>query len=227
VSTTNWLRDLDATIDNLVSNEAPILSRIVQGKLGPHEVQAVARRHYAEVRTFIDIKLPSRLRLCPHDESRAKSYFSSLYIEEQGNFVPGANHAHIMADFCISIGIESSALEREFEGYWPNYRSILLEPPSIGAMVRELAVSYTWESMIHRVAEPLRILVDRASSDYGLTEHQKRYFPGHLDADEDHQDLARDTLAFYSNNQTNRELIEASVRRTLLAENPWTLPLNA
>ncbi|GAB6987908.1 iron-containing redox enzyme family protein [Nocardioides pyridinolyticus] len=218
--------ELDVYIDELVQTEAPIIRDIANGTVDLRDLPFIARRHYAEVRTFIDVKLPSRLRICPFEDYRAKAYFSALYVEEQGEFQPGRNHAHLFATFCQAIGLTEQELVAEFEGYWPNYSYLLMAPPSESLVLNELAISYSWESMIRRIAEPLQQVLAKIAGERSISDNDLEYFPGHIELDEEHEQMAREALANYATTDERRAFIIEATRRTLVEANPWVLPLH-
>jgi len=144
------LKDFSANIRQHADDcyrQMPLMNAILGGKLTQEELRKHARRHYAEIRTFIDFKLPERLRICPHDAYSAKKFFWDIYCEEQGNFVPGKNHAELFKPFCYKLGITDEELDDEYAAYWPHYRDMLSAVTSRPALVRELAISFAWETI--------------------------------------------------------------------------------
>jgi hypothetical protein len=63
-------------------------------------------------------------------------------------------------------------------------------PSSERQTLLELATSYSWKSMIRRITEPLQELVDDVAQKFGLSADQLEYFPGHIELDEDHEQMA-------------------------------------
>ena len=104
------------TIDNSVRDEItdhlakcldrmPILNELCDRSFPQEKITQVALLHYAETKTFVNIKNPARLYLCPHEANEAKKYFCYLYREEQGNFKPGENHADLLKPVCYDVGL--------------------------------------------------------------------------------------------------------------------------
>lgn len=219
----DW-NDLTDYVDQCVS-DAPVLKDLGHRELNLDETKQLARRHYAEIRTFIDLKLPARMRLCPHDAYRAKKFFWSIYREEQGDFKPGRSHAEVFKLFCAGVGLSDAELYAEYSGYWPNYQYLLDEPPSLEALVRELAVSYAWESIILRIAGPLTRTLNTIATTHRLTAEQLSYFPDHIEVDQEHGALALEVLNHYASTEALQELSLTAIRKTLVERNPWILPL--
>jgi len=225
VATLSEWPELSSFVDTCMA-EAPVLSEF--GAMEPSITLAanLAKRHYAEVRTFTDLKLPCRMRICPHDAHLAKKFFWEIYQEEQGGFEPGKNHAEVFRAFCLDVGLTEEILEDEYQGYWPNYAYLLTEPPSMTALVRELAVSYAWESAIARVAPQLQKLLDSVLQELGREDVDVRYFDEHVVLDVHHAEMAADVLVAYAVTEDLRDVAKASIRDTLVTQNPWMLPLH-
>jgi pyrroloquinoline quinone (PQQ) biosynthesis protein C len=167
------------------------------------------------------------MRLCPSNAIRAKEFFWTIYGEEQGRFVIERNHATVFKRFCNAIGIDDQTLEREYEGYWPNFRYLLTEPPSTTAVVRELAISYAWESAIATIADPLGATVVRLQNELEVASEDLRYFSDHLVIDESHAERALSALTTYLADDDLIRFALSSIHRTLIDENPWRLTLVA
>jgi len=208
---------------------APILSDVLAGRLEQQDIVFIAVRHYAEIRTFIDIKLPSRMRLCPLEAASAKKFFAHVYCEEQGDFVAGADHASLFERFCIALDIGRDVLESEFQRYWPNYQNLLNESPSRRVVLRELAISYAWESVAPRIAGPLTksvaAVVDQMKLAGTYRDAAEEYFAEHIEIDESHGKEALEALLDYVDTDEDMEFAGEHIRRTLTTENPWVLPL--
>jgi pyrroloquinoline quinone (PQQ) biosynthesis protein C len=198
--------------------KAPVLGQFLQGKLRQEDLKAIALRFYAEVRTFVDLKLPCRMRLCPHDAVIGKKYFWEIYKEEQGDFMPGKNHAEWFKSFCAVLELSGEDLEREYKAYVPRYSYLLTEEPSYEAMIRELAISYAWETTI-LVAGPrvIQVLIDKLR----LHESQLDYFTGHLVVDEGHSELALNALKAYVTTSATMETARRAVHNDLVVSHVW------
>jgi pyrroloquinoline quinone (PQQ) biosynthesis protein C len=200
---------------------APGIAELISGDLSLEAAIGYARRHYAEVRTFVDLKLPCRLRLCPADATDAKAYFWRLYEAEQGFFEPGSNHAEVFGRFCGQLGISRESLEDEWRHYWPNYSYLLVEPPSVECLVRELSVSYAWESMMELVGPSVMNLADKL---LGAGKSNYEYFTGHLEFDEGHSNEALGLLKQFASNPALKEVAISSAHDALFIKSPFVLP---
>ncbi|MGX1884889.1 iron-containing redox enzyme family protein [Streptomyces sp. NPDC055287] len=196
----------------------PALKAVSKGEVDAEDLKGLARRFYAEIRTFLDLKLPARMRLCPHDAYAAKKYFWQIYEEEQGGFKPGRNHAQWFKTFCTSIGLTDAELEAEYEAYWPRYSYLLTEKPSRDAVVRELAVSYAWEAVIGIVGEEVLATLKQL----GYDDTQLSYFSGHLEVDEGHSALALSILQAYVTDAPTMRVARQAVHDDVIVSNPWT-----
>lgn len=218
-----WSHDYELLVTEALG-EAPVLSDLRQGRVPAADPKIVLRRHYAEVRTALDLKLPSRIRLCPADAFTAKRFFWKLYAEEQGEFVGDANHANLFAVFCRSLGVTDDELETEFAGYWPNYTYLLTEQPSHAILVRELTISCVWESVILRLGPNYLEAIRTA---FASTDDELRYFTVHETDDANHSVAALNVLKEYVYDETDIATVQATIRDTLVLKNPWTLEPSA
>ncbi len=200
--------------------EVALVNSIASGALPPGELVGCARRHYAEVRTFIELKLPERLRLCPPHAYSAKRFFWEIYREEHGDFVDGRNHAELFKPVCHKLGISDDELEAEFNSYWPHYRWMLAAEPSHQIMVRELAVSYAWESFIINLGPGLTAAL---RSHYGFTDRELLYFKLHSSVDDEHSAAALDTLSEYVTDERLEGWATEAITDSLLRRNYFTL----
>ncbi|MGE4649338.1 MAG: iron-containing redox enzyme family protein, partial [Myxococcota bacterium] len=125
---------------------------VVKGRLSRPQLRSAAQRYYAEVRTFVDLKLPERLRLCPSDALRARRFLAEIYAEEHGNFEPGRDHPALWARFCHALGIGERELEDEYRSYSARFRYLREREPSRENLVTELATMAAWESVVPRLA---------------------------------------------------------------------------
>lgn len=190
-----------------------IINAMLEGALTHQELVKYAKRHYAEVRTFIDLKLPSRLRICPHNANSAKRFFWDIYYEEQGNFEEGKNHADLFKPVCHKLGITDEELELEFNNYYPNYNFMLTIPPSYPALVRELAISYAWESLLTKLGDKM---VHSLKNDYGFEAGDILYFTVHTNVDQEHSQHALNILTEYVTNRTLEHVAFEAITDSLI-----------
>jgi len=211
-----WVR-FDEHVDECLAH-APIFGELLRGSLPNSALREVSIRYYAEVRTFIDLKLPSRIRLCPHEASHAKQFFAHLYVEEQGDFATGKNHAQLFASFCATLGVTQQELDAEYERYWPRYSYLLTESPSPQGMIRELSISCAWESVIVRIGDTL---MRSLSDNYGFSDEQLDYFRLHVQVDQSHAAEAQRVLRHYVTDEQLMALAKKAVYDDLIEGSPW------
>lgn len=208
---------------------SPVLSTLGE-VASPDDMRILAKRHYAEVRTFIDLKLPSRMRLCSVGAADAKRFFAHVYAEEQGQFAPGKDHATLFETFCLAIGLGRDELEAEYQGYWPNFADLLVEEPGNGPMLRELAISFAWESMAPHLAGSLQRLLVSVRQVFDMSDEDiaslAEYFPLHVNLDEKHSNEALGALLCYVNDDSALEAACHAIRVSLVDKDPWSLPLH-
>jgi Iron-containing redox enzyme len=197
-----------------------LVNAIAAGSLPPQELVRCARRHYAEVRTFIELKLPERLRLCPTRAYSAKRFFWEIYREEQGDFLAGRDHAELFKPVCHKLGISDDELEAEFNSYWPHYCWMLAAEPSYPVMIKELAVSYAWESFIINIGPGLTAAL---RGHYGFTDRELLYFKLHSGVDEGHSAAALDTLSEYVTDGSLEGLAREAITDSLIRRNYFSL----
>jgi pyrroloquinoline quinone (PQQ) biosynthesis protein C len=197
-------------------NQMPILDAILNGTLSSSDLRKLAARHYAEVRTFIELKLPERIRICPRQAYSAKRFFVNIYCEEQGNFYPGADHAEMFKLVCYKLGLSDQELEVEFKSYWPRYKYLLAAQPSYEALARELAISYAWESFIIKAGRGFAAALSR---DYGLTVKDLIYFTVHSSVDEKHSNDALELVAEYVTDEALAQVALDAITDTLVTNN--------
>lgn len=187
-----------------------VINAILKGNLNKDELAGYAKRHYAEIRTFLDIKIPARMRLCPPHAYNGKKYFWYLYREEHGFFKPGENHAELFKPICYALGLSDEDLENEFELYWPNYRYLLDLTPSNEVFISELAISVAWESFSPVVGPELIAALKR----YGFEGDSLKYFSLHYEVDQRHGDQAYKTLNEYVTDLGTQEIAIKAISRT-------------
>ena len=191
----------------------PLVNAMLSGSLPKNVLRRHAKRHHAEIRTFIDFKLPERMRLCPTEAIAAKKYFSELYIAEQGNFIPGQNHADMFKPVCYKLSISDNELVEEYQSYWPRYRSMLVEYPSYEILVRELSISCAWESLLASLGGSL---IASLRTTYGFTDKDLIYFCSHSEVDKQHSDNACKILQSYITDEHLEQLSLTAITDTLL-----------
>jgi hypothetical protein len=216
-----WSTEYETLVENALES-APVLAALRHGELPAGDPTRLVVRHYAEVRTALDFKLPNRLRLCPADAYVAKKFFWRLYAEEQGDFDPNQNHASLFAGFCRRLGVTDEDMETEFQAYWPHYRYMLTDEPSHEVLVRELTISCVWESVILRLGSAYLSAIGQA---FDLDAEALRYFTVHQTADAHHSVAALKVLRHYASTMADLELVRATIHDTLVTANPWTIKL--
>lgn len=190
----------------------PIVPAILDGTLGRGALRRCAARYYAELRTFIDVKLPERLRLCPHDAVRAKEFFARAYAEEQGQFRAGEDHASVFARVCHAFGLTPDALEGEVERYATRFRHLRDLEPSRHAMVRELAIAYAWESAAPVIGLAIAGALERH---YAVPKEALGFFALHDVADRLHSAEALRVLLAYADSPELVAVALAAIDETL------------
>ena len=185
---------------------------VVRGRLSRPQLRTAARRYYAEVRTFVDLKLPERLRLCPSDALRARRFLAEIYTEEHGNFEPGRDHPALWARFCHALGIGERALEDEYRSYSARFRYLREREPSRENLVTELATMAAWESVVPRLA---RLPIQSLREAYGIAEDALEFFRVHQQADAAHSRAALDVLSVYADSPELRKHSLGVIEETL------------
>jgi len=204
-------RQLSTRIDAAIQRMG-LIEAVVEGRLPRRELASAARRYYAEVRTFVDLKLPERMRLCPPDAIHARQFLARIYVEEHGEFVPGQDHPALWARFCGALGLAERELEAEVRAYAPRFHYLREREPSREHLVTELATMSAWESVVPRLAG-LHYTALRET--YGIPEEALEFFRVHRQADAGHARAAMKVLGTYADTPTLRELALQAATETL------------
>lgn len=192
-----------------------VINHLLSGSMDRETLKKIAKIHYAEIRSFTDIKLPVRMYLCPHNALIAKKYFATIYIEEQGNFNHQEHHANLFKPVCYSLGLTDSELEIEYHSYCRRYEKMWSIAPSTSAMVRELAISFAWESFIGYFGKKITsVLKDK----YQLEDANLKYFKIHFNADNYHSKIALETLDYYTKTPELYDIVFDAITETLLTD---------
>jgi pyrroloquinoline quinone (PQQ) biosynthesis protein C len=191
--------------------DAPMFEQLALGQLSPARLRRVALNQYGEIRSFIDFKLPERLRICPHDAASAKRYFWYLYREEQGNFEPGRNHAELFLPIAAELGLTQDDLDEAYRNHVRRYEYMKEIQPSVKALVRELAISFSWESFMPLFGART---IAAAKNHYGIKDVS--YFTEHSDVDPGHSDQAVAILGEWASSDELKEIARAAIRETLV-----------
>jgi len=194
-------------------NEMPLLNDLCSGNITRDELKQIAMLHYAETKTFTDIKNPARLYLCPHDATVAKKYFCYLYREEQGNFKEGMNHADLFKPVCFDLGLTEEEIESCYEKYSKTFLYLFHEKPSMEVMVRELGISVAWESLTPFFGKRL---IGSLKDNYQLSEQAMKYFTIHHSVDQAHSIQAITTLAHYCVDEKLLAIAKKGIRSALV-----------
>ncbi len=215
---------VEAALRNAVMRglaEMPVVTAILDGTLAPGTVRRYAARYYAELRTFIDVKIPERLRLCPHDAVRAKEFFARTYVEEQGRFRAGEDHASVFRRVCHALDLTTDVLEEETGRYAVRFRYLRELEPSRGAMVRELAIAYAWESAAPMLGLAIASALERH---YAVPPDALRFFSLHEAADRAHSAEALEVLLAYADRPELVAVALAAIDETLDLERYFADP---
>lgn len=208
----------DAFADRLRSEIArgfaamDIVHALVAGRLDRRRLARYAARYYAELRTFIDLKLPERLRLCPYEAADAKAFFARAYVEEQGHFRPGEDHASLFGRVCAALEIPAARLADEARRYARRFRYMRELEPSVEAMVRELAITCAWESAAPALGGTLMAALDRH---YGVPRDALHFFALHREVDREHSAEALAVLCRHTTTAALEAVALAAARETL------------
>ena len=193
----------------------PLLNEICEGTVTTNDMKQIAMLHYAETKTFTNIKNPARLYLCPHDATVAKKYFCYLYREEQGNFKEGMNHADLLKPVCLDLGLTELEIEACFEKYSKGFLYLFHEKPSYEVLLRELGISVAWESLTPYFGERL---LSSLKENYKLSPEAMKYFTVHHAVDQAHSKQAVKTLAHYCTNDERLEIAKSGIESALISD---------
>ena len=204
-------RSVIARIDTSVQRMG-LFRAVLEGRLSRQQLRTAARRYYAEIRTFVDLKLPERLRLCPAGALPARRFLVRIYAEEHGDFEPGRDHPALWARFCHALGIGEQELEEETRAYAPRFHYLREREPCREHMLTELATMAAWESVAPHFAQlPLTALREG----YGIAEEALEFFRVHREADAAHSRAALKVLALYADTEAQREHALRVIEETL------------
>ena len=198
---------------------APVLRSLAAGEVDKAALKLLALNHYSETKAFLDVTLPARLYLCPHEAMSAKRYFWHLYGEEQGNFHFEQNHAEMFKPVCHELGIPDEELDGYYQRYLPLVKALLLRTPSIETMVEQLAVSLSWEGLTPHFGKQLLTTLPRV---HAFSEKAMYYFKEHLSADEEHSAAALSTLVEYCTDERYIQIAMTAITTTLVTGNYLT-----
>ncbi len=185
---------------------------IVERKASQDELRAIASRYYAEIRTFIDLKLPERMRLCPLSALEARKFFWRIYRDEHGEFETGRDHPSLWKKFCRELGIEDAELENQYHAYARKFEYMRKLEPSEENMVTELATMAAWESVVPVFASaPYEALRDH----YGISDDGLEFFTLHQDVDGFHSKAALEMLARFASTRKLQDHALRAIEQTL------------
>ena len=193
-----------------------IVKKFESGNISRKELQKYLCRHYAEIRTFIDLKLPERFRICPRGAYSAKQYFWTLLKEEQGNFELGQDHAELFKPACYALGITEEELEKEYKQYVSSFNYLRETEPSLFALVQELATSYAWESFITKAGSNIMLML---KNKFAFDKKAMSYFDVHLEADSEHSDYSAKILSEYVTDESLLKTAVEAITQTLIDKN--------
>ena len=196
------------------------VNALLAGELSVEQLKKMAKRHYAEIRTFLDVKIPERMRLCPPHAYSAKQYFWYLYREEHGFFKPGENHAELFKPVCYALGLSDKDLEEEYEAYWPQYKYLFDLTPSLEVLVKELAISAAWESFSPIMGPELMAALKK----YSIPD-ELGYFSLHFEVDQRHGEQAYKTLNEYVTRPDLQAIAMDAITKDLVENNYLNLVL--
>lgn len=210
-TTTATFGDEIARLAHQCHEDAPTFQKLANGELTSEQLRRVALNQYGEIRSFLDFKIPERMRVCPHDAASAKKYFWYLYQEEQGNFVPGRNHAELFLPIAKELRISYAELESHYLEHVKRYAYMMQIEPSVKALVRELAISYSWESFMPMFGAKA---IAAAKQHYGIADVS--YFTEHDEVDAGHSGAAADILIEWASTPELQDIALAAIRETLV-----------
>lgn len=211
MQTTTTFEEEIARLAHQCHEDAPTFQLLANGGLSPQQLRRVALNQYAEIRSFLDFKIPERMRICPHDAASAKKYFWYLYQEEQGNFVPGRNHAELFLPITNELGISQAELDAHYREHVKRYAYMMTIEPSVKALVRELAISYAWESFMPMFGAKA---IAAAKQHYGIRDVS--YFTEHGEVDPGHSDEAANILITWATTPELQDIALKAIRETLV-----------
>jgi len=189
-----------------------VIPAMVAGSLSREDLQYVALNQYGEIRSFIDVKLPARLYICPHDAMSAKKYFHYLYAEEQGFFGKEPNHAELFIPVCTDLGIDRVQLEAYYKKYEQYCFHLFKKEATVANLVEQLAISYAWETVTPFLGKST---LEAFQRNYDFSETAMRYFELHFAVDTDHANEAERVLREYCTTDVLYEIAEGAIKSTL------------
>ncbi|MDP9191097.1 MAG: iron-containing redox enzyme family protein [Acidobacteriota bacterium] len=203
--------DLRETLATCLSSMR-VIPEIVAGTLSKEDLKQAVLNHYGETRSFIDVQLPARMYICPHDAMSAKRYFHYLYEEEQGFFGKEPNHALLFLPVCEDLGLTAHECEAYYAKYAQYYFHLFQKGPSLENLVEQLATSYAWESVTPFFGQnALAAFRDT----YQFSERAMQYFERHFAVDDDHSKAAEAVLLEYCTTSALCEIALKAIRDTL------------
>ncbi|MCB0279432.1 MAG: iron-containing redox enzyme family protein [Calditrichaeota bacterium] len=220
MSLNNYVKEI-AEYAEVCYKQIDAINSVLSGEISKENLRNIAKRHYAEIRTFLDIKIPERMRLCPPNAYSAKQYFWYLYREEQGFFKPGENHAELFLPACYALGLSDEELEKEYQAYWPHYKYMFNLTPSTDVFIRELAISTAWESFSPIVGPHLI----KALKKYDIGDDGLKYFTLHYEVDQRHGNQAYKTLSDYVINTDLQSIAMDAISDSMLKNNYFDFKL--
>jgi pyrroloquinoline quinone (PQQ) biosynthesis protein C len=190
--------------------------KVIEGKASSEELTIAAKEYYAEVRTFLDIKLPHRMRICPIEALDVRKFLCEIYEEEHGNFEVGRDHAALWKKFCNALGLADSELERHYHQYAAGFSYMSEIEPSVDNMVTEIAIMTAWESVGPLFA---RLPLESLRTHYDLSPDALEFFELHSVVDVEHSSQALELLTRYASTPVLRERAIAAMTETLKLDN--------
>ena len=188
------------------------LHALLAGRLDRPTLALWAARYYGELRVFLDVKLPERLRLCPYEAMLAKQLFARAYVEEQGGFRAGEDHATLFRRLCDALDVPAALLAAETHRQACRFAYLRALEPSEETLVRELAVTYAWESAAPVVG---RALAAALAHHYGVPADALAFFTLHESVDRAHSAACLRVLLVHARTEALRALALATVGETL------------
>jgi hypothetical protein len=185
---------------------------VLDGSMPDATLRRLAALHHAEIRTFLDLKLPERMRVCPREAVEVRKFFAEEYVEEHGNFVPGRDHGSLWGRLCEALGVERDTLEGAYVTQMRKFEYLRALEPSHEAMVRELATMAGWESVAPRFATPL---VHALAQRYALPAESLEFFALHETVDVAHSATALRLLDAFASTPSLREVALHAVSTSL------------
>lgn len=192
--------------------EMDLFWKVIEGAIPPDRLKILVTRYYAEIKTFIDLKLPERMRLCPSNAHHVRKLFNQIYKEEHGDFEEGQDHPTLLRKLCLALGVTDEELETEYQLYVTRFNYMRELETSWENMITELAIMVAWESVTPKFGKlPFQAL----RKHYSIPEEALDFFKLHEECDACHSSDVMDILVKSANTQALQKHALATIEKTL------------